>query len=88
MNGWLTPTIKGLIYQVKGLHLPSGTENELVSILNNAKKSLDKGNDDAAINQLKSFINKVEAQSGKNIPEGDADTLIADAEAIIAQLKH
>lgn len=87
MNSWV-PTIKGLIDQVKGLHIPAGSENELLSILNNAKKSFDKGKDDAASNQMQSFINKVEAQSGKKIPEGDADTLIANAEAIIAQLKH
>lgn len=88
MNGWVAPMIKDLVNQIKSLHLPTGTENELVSILNNAKKSFDKGNDGATINQLQAFINKVEAQSGKKIPEGDADTLIANSNAIIAQLKH
>ncbi|MFC2094016.1 T9SS type A sorting domain-containing protein [Bacteroidota bacterium] len=68
---------------VIGLALPNGLENSLISSLNNAKKSLGKGNTGAAINQLEAFINKIEDQRGNKIDEEDADELIADAQAII-----
>ena len=40
-------------------------------------------NDKAAVNSLEAFINAVEAQRGKKIPEADADDLIAAAQEII-----
>ncbi len=40
-------------------------------------------NDIAAINTLGAFINVVEAQRGKKIPEAEADALIAAAMEII-----
>lgn len=75
--------INDLLSFVDGLGLPEGLENSLNSSLNNAKNSLQNGNNGAAINKLEAFINKVEAQSGKEIDAADADDLIADAQAII-----
>ncbi len=37
--------------------------------------ALQRGNAKAVRGVLKAFINKIAAQSGKKIPEGDADTL-------------
>lgn len=72
-----------LISDVEDLNLPGGTENSLVSKLENAIKSLDKGQENAAINQLNAFINQVEAQKGKKITDEEADQLIAIAQWII-----
>ena len=71
---------------VEALDLPKGTANSLQAKLDAAKKKLTDANDDndvAAINTLGAFINEVEAQRDKKIPEADADALIALAQAII-----
>ena len=63
-----------------------GIENSLVAKLDNALAKLQDGNpnnDGAAINKLQAFINQVEAQSDNQIPEEDANTLIAAAQEII-----
>ena len=62
---------------------PKGLENSLISKLNAVLKSLEKGNDTAAVNQLNAFISEVQAQSDKKIGLLDADALIASAQAII-----
>ena len=72
-----------LITSVDESDIHKGTKNSLTSSLENALKSLGKGNTGAAINQLQAFINKVEAQSGKKIDETTANDWIADAQAII-----
>ena len=38
------------------------------------------------INSLQAFVNAVEAQSGNEVDEGQADMLVADANEIIALL--
>ncbi len=68
---------------VKNMPLNRGTKNSLVSKLDNAKRSLEKGNERAAVNKLKAFTNEVEAQKGKKIPEIQADLLIQEAQEII-----
>lgn len=80
--------IDQLIEYIKNLNLHKGTENSLVSKLETAKKSIEKENINAAINQLGAFINNLQAQSGKKISQQDADYLIAQAERIIACLEH
>ena len=72
-----------LISDVEGFNLPSGLKNSLVSKLESVIKSLDKGRENAAINELNAFINQVEAQRGKKITDEEADTLIAIAQWII-----
>lgn len=81
----LTPEemIAELITSVDLSSIHKGTKNSLTSSLDNALKSLGKRNTGAAIDKLQAFINKVEAQSGKKIDDGTADTWIIDAQAII-----
>ena len=50
-------------------------ENRLDGSLTNAIKSLDKGNEAAAENQIKAFINEVKAQSGKKMTRRTAARL-------------
>lgn len=57
--------IDGLKGDVEGSHASEGLKKSLKSILDNALKSLEKGNNTAAKNQLNSFINHVNAQAGK-----------------------
>ena len=76
-----------LIVEVESLDLPRGIENSLVSKLEGALDALDRGQDNAAVNQLNAFINQVEAQRGKKISEADADALIAAAQEIIALIE-
>ncbi|MBN2028852.1 hypothetical protein JW824_01275, partial [bacterium] len=75
--------IENVIAIIENLDLHNGTENSLLSKLNNAIKSLEKGKDNAAVNQLNAFINEVEAQGGKKIAEQDADNLVFYAQSII-----
>ncbi|MFC1977792.1 LamG domain-containing protein, partial [Chloroflexota bacterium] len=79
-------TLMDLITTVRNLNLPYGIEHSLISKLENALKSLDKGNDGAATNQLNAFINAVEAQSGKNVKTEDAKALIEQAQKIIIDI--
>jgi len=60
--------------------------NSLVKVVENALKLIEKEEPNDAISMLESFINHVEAQSGKKISEDVADLLIAYAENLIAQL--
>ena len=78
-----------LLEGVGGLELPSGIANSLLAKLDTALQKLEDANeknDIAAINSLQAFINAIEAQRGKKIPEADADALIADAMEIIELL--
>jgi PKD repeat protein len=83
--------IRDLIEQVEGLGLHKGTENSLTATLENALKKLEDGNannDRAATNNMRAFINKVEAQEGKKIPRRDAEELIEAAEEIIDSIEN
>ncbi|UCE06726.1 MAG: right-handed parallel beta-helix repeat-containing protein [bacterium] len=51
-------SVDDIVDEVQDMGLPQGTENSLISKLDNAKKSIEKGNYNAAINQLKAFITK------------------------------
>jgi hypothetical protein len=75
-----------LIEDVEALNLERGIENSLIARLDSTIRSLENGNVRAAINSLQSFINTVEAQAGNNIPQEDADRLIASAQSIIDAL--
>ena len=75
-----------LINQINGAGLPNGTRNSLGKKVQNAGKSLNKGNDADAIDQLMSFINETNAQTGKKIDAATAAVLIAKALAIIAAI--
>ena len=79
--------IENLIDEIEGMDLPKGIANSLTSKLENALKSLEKGKDETAINQLDAFINQVEALSGKKMTEAQTDALIEAAEAIIEMIQ-
>jgi parallel beta-helix repeat protein len=80
---WSPDPIEDLIDDVEDLGLPAGIENSLVSKLENAKKQLEKGHENAAMNLLEAFINQVEALRGKKLTDAEADALIQAAQAII-----
>jgi len=85
-GSFLTPdaAVDSLISDVEVLGLANGVEISLISKLNAAKKSLERGKDKAAAKQLTAFINEVEAQKGKKIVDLlAADDLISAATAII-----
>jgi hypothetical protein len=78
--------VNELIDGLVDLDLPGGTENSLIAKLDVAEEKLsddNEMNDGAAINALQAFINAVNAQRGKKIPEEDADALIEEALRII-----
>lgn len=75
-----------LIGHVESLDLPKGTQTSLISTLEAAIKSMEKGKNKTAANQIEAFINKVEAQRGKKIDEPAADRVIASAQRIIDTL--
>jgi hypothetical protein len=82
--------LKDLAQQVIDLNLHSGISNSLDAKLNAVMNTIDDVNDNnnvAAFNTLVAFIRAVEAQSGKQISEANADSLIAAAEVIIAILQ-
>jgi hypothetical protein len=62
-------------------------KNSMFSKLDAALKSLKKGNDHTAVNQIGAFINYVEAQSGKKIDADVGLELIARAEQIIGLIE-
>ncbi len=75
---------------VEELGLGEGVENSLLAKLQAAGGVLEddnEKNDGAAVNILGAFINAASAQSGKKIPESQADALIAEAAAIIESLE-
>ena len=68
------------------MDLPEATQTSLHASLDTTMKVLEDANpknDVAAINALKAFINKIEAQRAKKIPSEAADKLIAKAQEII-----
>jgi len=79
--------LEDLIEHIQQMNLLGGIENSLVSKLENAIQSVDRGQHNAASNQLEAFINEVEAQRGKKITEEQADELIADAQSIIDDIE-
>ena len=80
-------SIGELASQLTSLKLNAGQKNSLTSKLVAARQSLGRGNRNAAVNQLRAFINEVQAlkRSGRLDP-ASADSLIAQAHAIISVL--
>jgi autotransporter-associated beta strand protein len=72
-----------LVNQVTAANLDHGIENSLLSILDAAIDSFNRGDNATGANQLAAFANHVRAQRGKKISVALADTLIADAQRII-----
>jgi autotransporter-associated beta strand protein len=72
-----------LVNQVTAANLDHGLANALVSILDAAIGSFNRGNNTAGVNQLGAFENLVRAQSGHMIDVALADALLAYAQRII-----
>ena len=88
ISGRAIPSIQveNLLVDVVELNLNTGIENSLDAKLDavlNALNELNDNDDQAAINALQAFINAVEAQSGKQIDEPDANDMIAAAQEIV-----
>lgn len=67
---------------VNSLNLPAGTTSSLNSQLNDALAAVLSGNDAEACISLQSFINHVQAQTGKKISESQAQELLNAANEI------
>ncbi|MES0344120.1 MAG: hypothetical protein ABUK16_08395, partial [Anaerolineales bacterium] len=87
---WLVVSPEWIIEEIERFvnegNIAPQMENSLLSKLKNAIKSLEKGNENAAIGQLEAFINQVDAQSGKKISEEIADMLILYSQNLIQQI--
>ena len=82
-------SIGDIVDSVNSLNIENGVSTALDSKLMTALAVLDDvndKNDHAAINKLYAFIANVDAQSGKMIPESDANALISEAQAVIDAL--
>jgi hypothetical protein len=79
--------IQDLMVLVKSFHLASGIENSLVSPLKSALDALATGNKVAAAVYLQTFIDHVNAQSGKKLTTAQARLLMAAATQIKAVIK-
>jgi len=77
-----------LISTLNGMNLPNDITNSLDAKLNAALDSINHGDGIAAINQLDAFINEVQAQAGKAIPQSQAQLLTSDAQSIISSLSY
>ena len=78
--------LERLAQDVIALNLQSGISNSLGAKLDVALKAIDNPNKSshvAAINSLKAFVNIVEDQRSKKIPDADAHALIAVAQGIM-----
>ncbi len=89
---WTIPAViklkDALLSEVKLSTIHNGVKNSLISKLNDADKNLEKGHVTPAINLIGEFVNEVQAQSGKKIPEDMASRWIKAAENIIKALKE
>jgi hypothetical protein len=70
---------QGVIDAISRMDLPAGTSDSLSSKLRAYVDSTGRGDQTASCGQLGAFVNYVNAQSGKQIPAGDADLLLIDA---------
>ena len=75
------------LIEILGLiNLNKEVENSFISKLENTKKSIEKGNINAALNQLNAFIKEVETKTGKIISTKDSEDLILYTELVISYL--
>ena len=78
--------IENLITEVEAMPLADGTKRDLTSKLESALAALDRGNARAACNTLAAFGNHVEAQSGKQLTDAQADALLSRVASVRASL--
>ncbi|MGA1873182.1 MAG: nitrous oxide reductase family maturation protein NosD, partial [Thermoplasmatota archaeon] len=75
--------ISDLVNDIYTMELSKGTENSLISKLNDAENLISKGNYIGAVHKLRDLIDYVEAQIGKKITKEQGDALIESALWII-----
>jgi len=78
--------IQALITMVNNLNLSRGVENSLTSKLDAAFASLQRGQNNAAVNQLNAFVNEVNTQRGGSLTNEQANTLIQMTQKIISAI--
>ncbi len=76
-------TIESLYDNLRSIEIQAGVKNSLLAKVNSALFSLTMGRVNAAINELRAFINQVEAQFGKKISQKDATVLTGFAQNIV-----
>ena len=79
--------IEDLVFSINNSNIPKGTMTSLTHLLENAEKSLQKGNNGAAVNQLEAFINKLKAQDGKKIDGLSVNIWMDASQQIIALIQ-
>ena len=80
--------IASLKVYVNGLSSPKWSKWLLTTPLTNAEKQLQKGNENPAVNQMRLFINNVRMVRWlRLISQGEANYMIAEANAIIALIQ-
>jgi uncharacterized membrane protein len=79
-------TIRALLTTVRALGLPQGIHTNLVTKLKNAAAAFNDGEIDASCSKVRSFLNVVDAQSGKKIPAASADDLLAEGARLHAMI--
>ena len=88
-GGLLVTTAGGtqqLINMINGMDLQAGITKNLDWKLQGVISSLHLGQNSGAKNQLNAFINFVNTQAGKTIPQAQAATIVQDAQNIIRAL--
>lgn len=73
-----------LLNYIGTINAGNGLGNTLNSKLSASLKSLEKGNMNASVNQLRALVNEVEAQRGKALSIEQADKIISEAKRLIA----
>jgi len=81
-------TFDGFIAKIESLGLQKGIENSLVSKIDAAAKSFEKGKSKTMINQLEAFVNEVNAQDKKKLSEEQAALLLECADLLIDKLSE
>ncbi|NYT05566.1 MAG: PKD domain-containing protein [Methanomicrobiales archaeon] len=83
-----TPTqaIKSMITTFGEMEGPFGLQNSFSVKLNAATRSLDRGHDKTATNQLNAFVHHAEAQSGKKLTQEEATGFISYIREIISEV--
>jgi hypothetical protein len=74
---------ENLIGFIDEMDIHQGTENSLISKLENAYKAYEKGNENPVLNLLEAFINEVEAQRGNKLNNQQANQLVYAAQWLI-----
>ena len=79
-------TFDGFATTIQEIGLQQGSENAMVAKVEAAKKSLGKGNVNAALGSLNALLNQISAQAGKKLTPSQAAELTAAVTAIMTAI--